>query len=133
MTTAFTVVDPTSMPITRPSVMLIGSREAGPRKLGPETDTGVSLPAPGGQNQAFRPFSCGDMSVSNENPRKCGQSAAPVGTGGWPRAIEISQGGEEVREVLGFALPPPIAEPPPTGKLAFSRENISCFGPPKQE
>jgi hypothetical protein len=30
MTTAFTVVDPTSMPITRPSVMLIGSRETGP-------------------------------------------------------------------------------------------------------
>src|SRR6187399_1066600 len=77
MTTAFTVVDPTSMPITRPSVMLIGYREAGSRKLGPQTDTGVSLPAPGGQNQAFRLFSCGDMSVSRESARF--SAAGPAG------------------------------------------------------
>ena len=54
MTTAFTVVDPTSIPMTR-SV----------------TDTGVSLPAPLAENQAFRLFSCGDSRVSARQPEKC--------------------------------------------------------------
>ena len=48
MTTALTVVDPTSIPMTR-SV----------------TDTGVSLPAPAAENQAFEPFCCGDSRVSH--------------------------------------------------------------------
>src|SRR5689334_1975394 len=53
MTTAFTVVEPTSIPITR-SV----------------TDTGVSLPPRAAENQAFQPFWCGDTNVSGGNHEK---------------------------------------------------------------